>query len=309
MLNAEFYNLLMDVSGAVWGALAAARARSSEPVPPAPPILQLRGGKAESPAWFLVQASEFAPEPLTVANVRVRDVYASERIVQALLELMASEGWLDRQDDDTYPLTEAGRAVLARSLERRYHWLSAVTVPVSELTQVEHWLSRLLDASLQSPTPPGTWCLAHSRRRALPAAAPLLARIHQYFDDFNAFRDDAHMAAWQPLGVSGHEWEAFALVCSEQARTAQQLFEQLHYRGYRRTEYATALDNLTQRGWLSLANDTAYVIDAGRAVREQIERDTDKYFYAPWTCLTDAEVAMTRTLLMQLRDRLHEMSA
>src|SRR5215212_4932003 len=89
------------------------------PEQPVPAILQLRAGRAESPSWFLIQAAEFDPEPLTVANLRVRDVYASERIVQALLELMASEGWFDRSAQDTYALTAKGRVVLQRRLQRR----------------------------------------------------------------------------------------------------------------------------------------------------------------------------------------------
>src|SRR5262245_38947063 len=98
MLNADFYDLMMATFNALFGAIAAVRTQTaaSQDLPPLNPLLQLRRGLAESPAWFLVQALEFDPEPLSVANLRVRDIYASEGIVQALLELMASENWFDR---------------------------------------------------------------------------------------------------------------------------------------------------------------------------------------------------------------------
>src|SRR5215213_3454390 len=106
MLDATFYNLLMEAFDAIY---SAGSARIPTPGEPEPAILQLRAGLAESPGWFLIQAAEFDPEPLTVTNLRVRDIYASERIVQALLDLMASEGWLDRSAQDAYALTAKGR--------------------------------------------------------------------------------------------------------------------------------------------------------------------------------------------------------
>ncbi|KPV46481.1 hypothetical protein SE17_43265, partial [Kouleothrix aurantiaca] len=106
--NAALYDLFMDAAGAIYTALAAAA-----PPTPAPVLLQLRAGLAESAGWFLVQASEFAPEPLTVELLRVRDIYASERIVAALLELMAGEGWLERDAAGRYALAEAERELLA----------------------------------------------------------------------------------------------------------------------------------------------------------------------------------------------------
>src|SRR4051794_9309741 len=118
-LDAGYYEFTQDVQSSIFEAIAAVRARSTEPIPAPPPILLLKGGYAESPGWFLVQAIEFDPEPLTVADLRVRDIYASERIVQALLEIMASEKWLDRRGEGDYYLAEQGRIVSQRSRDRR----------------------------------------------------------------------------------------------------------------------------------------------------------------------------------------------
>jgi hypothetical protein len=306
VLDAQFYDLLMVTFDALYAAGSAA-----QPVAPAeaqPTLLQLRAGLAESPGWFLIQAAEFDPEPLTVANLRVRDVYASDRIVEALLELMASEGWLARSaQTTTYALTPAGRALVERRIQRQRALVEHLTpLPEGDLALLASMLGRLIDASMAAPTPPGVWCLAHSRRRAPAMDAPALVRIAQYFSDFNAFRDDAHMAAWQPHIVDGYIWEAFAYVYAGQAHMATTLFEQLSYRGYSTAEYAAALELLTRRGWLEPAPAAgAYCVTAdGNAVRKEVERLTDNYFYAPWECLAEAEIAELGDILMRLTTQL-----
>ena len=307
MLDVEFYNLLMEAFDALYSAGSARHAHSGAPPERQPAILELRAGRAESPGWFLIQAAEFDPEPLTVDNLRVRDVYASERIVQALLELMASEEWLDRSAHETYCLTAKGRVVLQRRLQRQRELIAGLLpLPADDLALLATMLTQLIDASLAAPMPPGTWCLAHSRRRAPAHDDPALVRIAQCFSDFNAFRDDAHMAAWQSHQLDGYVWEAFALVCDGGADSAATLFEQLAYRGYSSGEYAGALETLTRRSWLEPAGAAgAYrVTAAGRVARALVERATDNYFYAPWSCLAEAQISELRALLLRFTEQL-----
>jgi hypothetical protein len=304
MLDVTFYDLLMETSNAIAQAMATARERSGESPEARPPILAMRGGLAESPGWFMVQAAEFAPEPLTVPLLRVRNVYAAERLVQGLLELLASEQWLERTPDDTYALTPSGWSMIQRSRERMAHLLSGVTPLAStDMSMLLAWLDRLIQASLASGIPPGTWCVAHSHRRAPHDDAPALVQVLHYLDDFNAFRDDAHMAAWQPYEPSGMAWEAFALLCNGEATSAASVASQLARRGYTPTEYARALASLAKRGWLTALDEpgTYHVTDLGRTVRAQVEHHTDVYFYAPWSCLTDAEITRLHDLLVHLQ--------
>ena len=295
--NAALYDLFMEAGGAIYAALAAAPPRR------VPMLLQLRAGLAESPGWFLVQASEFAPEPLTVDLLRVRDIYASEQIVAALLELMASEGWLERDGAGRYTLAQPGRDLLAaRHASRAAVLGETLLLPPTELARLHTLLEKLIDASLGSPSPPGTWCLAHSRRRAPPAGAPPLMHILQFFDDINAFRDDAHMAAWRHFGLTGYAWEAFALVRGGAAHNATQVAEQLQHRGYSRAEYAAALDELAARGWLEHDGDKYQPTETGLAARGSAERLTDLYFYRPWEVFSSSEENELYTLLCRLRD-------
>ncbi|MEZ4511305.1 MAG: hypothetical protein R3C62_05495 [Chloroflexota bacterium] len=302
MLDAQFYNLIQSL----WGGFAQAMRRHGATPPSSPSVLlQLRGGLAESPGWFMVQAAEFDPEPLTVAGLRVRDIYAAERMVQALLDLMLSEMWLDLTDEG-YMLTEQGREVLGRMGERTAV-LSQLTLPIAErdAAWLEQTMRQLLEASLQADAPPGTWCLTHSRRRAPADTATNAEKIFQYVADFNAFRDDAHMAAWGGYEVMGYAWEAFALVCGGKGKTAVSIHQQIAYRGYTRDEYAHALAQLHARGWLEQERPGSYfVTPAGQAVWDDVEHLTNSYFYKPWQTLSEKEIAKLETLLTQLRDGL-----
>ena len=300
--NAALYDLFMEAAGAVYTATSQLQARNPPPAPPL--LLQLRAGLAESPGWFLAQAAEFDPEPLTVELLRVRDIYASERIVAALLELMAGERWIERNSSGAYHLTAFGRTILQQRRTMRAELLEAITpLPAKQLDRLARLMQRLIAASLQSPEPPGVWCLVHSRRRAPMPAAPPLVQLMHYFDDINAFRDDAHMAAWQPFELAGYAWEAFTLICTGEASTSAQVSIQLAHRGYSPTDYNAALEQLVQREWLSLGSAQTYRITAaGRAAHAHAEQLTNGYFYQPWEALTDEEIEEMYTLLCQLRD-------
>ena len=85
-----FYDLLMEASGALYRAAARHLAALSNAAPP-PPTFQIQAGRAESPRWFLLQATEFAPEPLTVANLRKEKAHEELRHLQ-FIKLMEKDG-------------------------------------------------------------------------------------------------------------------------------------------------------------------------------------------------------------------------
>lgn len=298
VLDAQFYDLTQSLWGAFAAAMGVMRARDPQP-PPTPPILQLRAGLAESPGWFLVQAAEFDPEPLSVERLRVRDIYASERIVSALLDLMAGEKWFDRRDGE-YALRFEGRAALERIHANRYRWLAMLELPQAAL-RLERRFGRFVAAALDAPAPPGVWCLAHSRNRAPAESESVAAKLFQYVADLNAFRDDCHMAAWQPLGVPGYVWEAFGLVADGTGPTADALFDALAHRGYSVVDYAAALATLQERGWVRAGSNGYVTTDDGHAIRDRIEHLTDAYFSAPWADFSTAE-------LLDIRDDIHALN-
>ena len=254
--NSDLYDLTQNIGAPLFRAYIAAQQALDPPPPAPPPLARLRRGRAESPGWFLIQALEFDPEPLTVANLRVRDIYASERIVAALLELMASEKWLDsyltQRGERAYILTADGRSRATDRVETLRTAVAQGDYPLTpaELTRLAALMGQVITASLEAGDPPGNWCLQHSRQRAPAPDAPASVQLLQYAADFNAYRDDAHMAAWQPLEISGHGWEAFTFVTDGQADTASAIDRQLHYRGFTAAEYEAELQKAVERDWL-----------------------------------------------------------
>jgi hypothetical protein len=257
----------------------------------------------------MVQAAEFYPESLTVKNLRVRDIYASESLAMALLELMASEKWFDRVGDE-YRLSNEGLVMMERVKSRAWEPITQLQTYLKEtdVEGLEVLIKRTIDASLESGDRQETWCLGYSRNRAPSDDAAALVKINQYCSDYNAFRDDAHMAAFKPLAVDGHVWEAFSFVAAQKATTADTIFDQLAYRGYSRMDYEAALHDLADRGWIHQANGDYSATEQGRDIRQQVEADTDKVFYGPWECLDEQEIGQLHQLMTQLGDELKTIS-
>lgn len=305
--NADLYNLTQTTQGTVWQAAfkqyqanMSEEERSHQPALPA--LFQIRGGYAESPAWMMVQAAEFVPEPLSVERFRKRAVYSAPNLTLALLELLASEKWLDRKGNDYY-LTDEGHKIVERLTNRRITpFVGFAPLPHAELQQFIDLCQRVIDACLTTPEPPSTWCIAHSRNRAPQGDVPLMAQYIQFASDFNAFRDDAHMAAYGSHDVEGHVWEGFMYIATEQAQNAADLYQHLAYRGFYTEDWQSALDNLCGRGWLSLSNGNYAITDAGQTVRKDVEQKTDAYFFASWDVLTDAEFDELTSLMQKLSD-------
>jgi DNA-binding MarR family transcriptional regulator len=222
--------------------------------------------------------------------------------VQALLELLAGEMWLERQGE-AYYLTEAGKKRIHETRDRLEPYLDDVTAHLlkEETKRLVTLLDKTIELSLQHDG--SVWCLEHSRNRAPGADAHPIRQIIQYFDDWNAFRDDAHMAAFQPLEERGHAWEAFSHIWDGSASTATGVFETLVYRGFSLEEYTHALDSLVERRWLSKDGDVYTMTEEGQQIRQRVEDATNAYFYKPWEALSAEEIDELERLLTSLRDR------
>lgn len=276
--------------------------RAARPTPP--PLLQLKGGYAESPAWVLIQVLEFAPDPLTVELFRKRAVYSAPNLTLGLLELLASEKYLDKRGDG-YVLTDAGRVITDRMTENRIlPFADFVPIVQGDILKLEQLMWRIIEASLKSDG--STWCLAHSRNRAPSVEAPILAKIVQYGSDFNAFRDDAHMAAYSQYNVEGHVWEAFNYVVNEQAQTADALYDKLAYRGFYTEDWQAVLNDLTEQGWISPNSSFYAVNETGQEIFAEVEAITDEMFFAPWATLSEEGYSTLIDLMQSLNEACNE---
>lgn len=266
--------------------------------------------------WYgwLMAARVFEPEPVSAQRLHVRSAYTSLARLEASLARGEHLGLLERADAGAAPkgdgserrLTRAGRSGVQRLIEAAYAAMAPLRpLPEADLLRLAGLLQRLVEANLAAPESPGKWCLRIARHFDPGAGAPVMVRLDQYLSDLSAYRDDSHLAAWRPYGISGHAWEAFTLITRGTVGTLDELVAKLARRGYTREDYAIALQELVERGWISREGETYSVTERGRDLRQEAEAATNRYFFGAWDCLGEEEVNELRELLARFRDALN----
>ena len=259
--------------------------------------------------WYgwLLPALVLEPEPISATRLRVRSPYTSARLYNEQLAKAAKQGFLTSiaEAENEYHLTELGSQAAERVIGAAYAKMTTLQ-PISpaELEHLASLLHRLVMSCLTTPEPPGKWCIILSRRTDPGDDASVVVRIDQYLSDLAAFRDDAHLAAWQSHSIEGHIWEAFTYLWRGEATTLEGLYQKLERRGYSQDEYKQALENLIKRGWVKEEAGEYRVTPLGQEVRQAVEEATDRYFYGAWSCLSQGETEEFKTLLILLRDGL-----
>lgn len=160
-------------------------------------------------------------------------------------------------------------------------------------------LARLVQACLFTSPPPDTWSIRLSYQ-LMPAEEPPLPYIEQALSCLLAFRDDCHLAAWQPAGVSAPALEALTLIWRGEAASLDQIYEKLAYRGFARQVYRTALDELRGLNWIQAEPGGLRLTSIGQLFRDQVEESTNTFFFEPWNCVDSGEKTEMACLLSSL---------
>lgn len=250
--------------------------------------------------WLnLLAVLTFEPEPATVVRFQVRDPYSSPQRYRDRLHAAADQDLLLPSDDE-YHLTSAGRAGVHQFVDDLRTMMAAVDpLPPAQGERLAGLLDRLVEASLNNFPPPLPWSIRLSYK-LMPARVPPLPFSEQAISCLAAYRDDAHLAAWQPSGLSGPALESLTQLWRQQAASLDGLCRQLVRRAHPPAVYAAALQELREWGYIVGPNTAPTVTPTGRDFRQQVEETTDRYFFAPWACLNPA----AKTELADLLDRL-----
>jgi hypothetical protein len=258
----------------------------------------------EGRLWgVLLYAQGVEPQPLNAARLHAFSPYTTVEVLAERLADAAGQGFLAPAEGG-YQLAAAGRGALKGSFAAVYQALATLEpLPADDLRRLADLLLRVVDASLAAPAPAEKQHLLASRRTDPGADVSLAARIDQYLTDLNGFRDDAHLAAWQPYEVGGPAWEALTLIWRGDAETPETLAEKLAGRRLEPTAYAAALRSLAERGWMVEQAGAYRVTEQGRTIRQRAEDETDRLFYEPWGSLNDGEAEELRSLLTRLGAR------
>jgi len=288
----QVWKLMGEVSGSIF--------------PLAQSIMQAQFEKHFSEQRFYAPtftASNLAPKPISVTLLGQRNPYANPAEVGKLLADTADAGYLDPDSKGGYVVSEKGANAIRTVHEAFYNLINKVNqYPADKLKELAALVDKLVEACTKADLPNGTLCLDISHNGHPKVEAGSLAEVDQHLDDMNAFRDDAHIAAWTPTGVSGHVWEVLSFVWNGEANTVEKLVERLPYRSYSSEDYTKTLDDLTQRGWIEPGEDGHKITPVGKQIRDESEAVTDKNFFGPWKTLSDDELARLGELLTDLKE-------
>jgi hypothetical protein len=256
---------------------------------------------------FSVQGVE--PAPVTAALLQQFSPYITLETLEQRLAGAAARGLLEADATGSYRMTDRGRQAVRQSFGAVHAALAdSEPLPAADMARLNGLLRRLVDATLDAPMPADKPALRASRLTDPGARGSAAALTDQYLTDLVRFRDDAHQAAWRPYGVGGPTWEALTLIWRGEAYSPDTLAKQLERRAQPPQIYIDAIHTLVERGWIAQHGEAYRVTDRGAALRQQAEETTDRLFYTPWACLSEAETDDLRGLLTQLRDRFAEVN-
>lgn len=306
----DLWPLLQEIR-AVGG--AAQRRIHTDP-PPIPVLVEAFGMTQSVPyiGALLYTLENYDRTALSTAHYRVRNVYDNPAVVDKTQAALAADGFLEAVGDH-YRVTDRGLSLYSRTKELvRPRWELPLNLPEGTFDRIFALMERLVAATFAVAEPPPHWAVTTRSQRGLPRPDHLAARerLDWHIFDLWAYRDDVHLASWSAYPVTPHAWESLTLFWRGQWDSIAALAEELARREFTADDCAGFAAELVGQGWLEQAEgETFRLTEAGEAVREEAERLTDTYFYAPWSCLSDAEVAELRGLLTALRDDLARIAA
>jgi len=247
-------------------------------------------------------AFSLSPKSLNADIYRKRTPYNNPATVEEILAGAVEGGYLKLESTGEFLITEKGSAAIKAVHISFYDHINQINqFPGGKLKDLSALLKKLVDAVNKADHLNEKISFEISHFGHPEVGNGTLAQVDQHLDDLNAFRDDAHIAAWAPVGVSGNTWEALSFVWNGEANTVEKLVERLPFRNYESEDYLRTLEDLVQRGWIEANEDGYTVTEKGKKIREDAETATDTNYFLPWKSLSDDELDQLGNLLEGLK--------
>lgn len=234
-----------------------------------------------------------APIPYAELHANALNPYCTVDPFLEQLPRLVELGLLDRSGDD-YALTPLGDELLTRGEQAANDYTAGrIRLPPDDLSRLASTLHDLAERLRRAPEPA---VKAHQDRvprlrRFDPRQTPQIQLEHALYALQRA-RDDAHISAWRAAGLRGATVELLSHVWAGNASTSAELVELTRNR-MRPEDVTTLVDELKHEGYVAVGSTAVTITDRGRKVRGEIERETDRVYYAPWQKM-DAEWVCNR---------------
>lgn len=128
--------------------------------------------------------------------------------------------------------------------------------------------------------------------------------IEQAISCLSAYRDDSHLAAWRFTKLSATALETLSYLWRNEAGSLDEICEKLTSRGHPRQTYERALADLRERDFIDGPDTRLQVTNRGRLFRNEMEEDTNRFFFAPWKVLSFLEKTDMAGLLIRMKQGL-----
>ena len=255
--------------------------------------------------WMILFSTlTFEPEDTTTSHLMVRGPYTSSEQYLMWLENDADKGYLQIVSTGRFRLTPEGRKVTRDFIKvARDAMALADPLPLSDSQILVDLLDRLVQSCLETSPPPNTWSISLSNK-LMPTIDPPMPFIEQAISCLSAYRDDAHLASWRSSSLSATALESLTLIWRRHVNTLDELRKKLSFRGHPKRVYIDAIAELRARSYISGVRSGLRITDGGKLFREQVEAKTEKYFFSPWSCLTQSEKESMAEILKTMEKEL-----
>jgi hypothetical protein len=255
--------------------------------------------------------AEFGLDYFSLESFERRDPFSNPEQFEKQFVRLNVKGWIEPAPDDRYRVPENTRTAVKKIIQAGDSRLpTADSFKGIDLERLKVLIKQIVLANDSADEPPEKWAIL-KRFRVADRHSPVLVKIREYLMDLFAYHDDAHLAAARPhFNLAGIVWITVGAIWSRTASSAARMAEAMVFRGYEAGDYEVALQAARELGWLEEEADTPgafRLTEKGRALLEEVESQTDQYFYRPWSVLTPEELDELYDLLVKLRDRLREL--
>jgi hypothetical protein len=243
-------------------------------------------GQITMPEYVLLRRIAIVADTEAILYATLRDglcdpYRVNDPILDGLPQLV-ERGLLNKSNDE-YRLTPVGHALLRHGESTAHDYIAdRICLPSDDLARLAAILHDISERQRLAPEP---------ANKAQQDRVPRLRRYDQRQTppvqlEFALYalqraRDDAHMSAWRKAQFQGPPFDLLSRVWHGDASTMTELVERCRHR-ISSEDVARFVDELHRDGYLTLDFPLLTTTQRGRNVRDEIERETDRVYFAPW---------------------------
>ncbi len=248
----------------------------------------------------------FGSEAFTIAQFMCVFPYGLAQVNEERFTDAIQQGYLASDGRGGYCATKTGINVANRIFLAANEAIAPLhPMPKETLDRLVNLLNRISNAAFETPEPPVHFIL--TRKRELYQRMRMVVSLEGFIAhclEMEGHCDDAYITTWQAHRIEGHTWDALDLFSRGKSLTFSDLHKQLSRRGVTQEVHVEDVNELIRRGWVEESSGLYQITPAGKQIRAEVEAETERIFFLPWSCLSEAELEDLAHLAVKLRDEL-----